>query len=210
MDPISGTIIFILILLFSVIFHEVAHGLMADRLGDPTARYSGRLTLNPIPHIDLFWSILLPGLMYWTTGGAFVFGAAKPVPVNFMNFRHIQRDMFLVAIVGPLTNLLLAVISAMVVRFTPNLSDIGQQLLLDTMSLNLVLAVFNLIPIPPLDGSKVLASAFGFFNRELMHRFLELERFGFIILIVVLFSGLLDPLVFHPVVYLMKLLLGAS
>src|SRR4051812_10697041 len=106
-----GIAITIFILLFSVIFHEVAHGLMAERLGDPTARYAGRLTLNPIPHIDLWGSIVLPVLMYISTvalpGGPFILGSAKPVPVDYRNLGNLRLDMILVAIVGPLTNFVL-------------------------------------------------------------------------------------------------------
>src|SRR3990167_4125953 len=106
MDPIS-IIIYIAILLFSVIFHEVAHGLMAEKLGDPTARYAGRLTLNPIPHIDLFGSILLPAFLL-LVNSPILFGAAKPVPVDFRNFRNLKWGMILVSIAGPATNFLLA------------------------------------------------------------------------------------------------------
>src|ERR1700745_2185976 len=111
--------IYLFILLFSVIFHEVAHGLVADKLGDPTARYAGRLTLNPIPHIDPFGSILLPLFLFWATHGAFVFGSAKPVPVDYRNLRDLRSGMFLVAIAGPVTNFILAFLAAMVYRFTP-------------------------------------------------------------------------------------------
>src|SRR6185436_16198945 len=110
MDPLS-IIIYIVILLFSVIFHEVAHGLVAERLGDPTARYAGRLTLNPIPHIDPIGSLLLPLLMWVATNGQFVLGSAKPVPVDFRNFKNVKLGMILVSIAGPLTNLLLAIIA---------------------------------------------------------------------------------------------------
>jgi Zn-dependent protease len=205
MTPIE-LVIYLAILLFSVIFHEVAHGLMADRLGDPTARHAGRLTLNPIPHIDLLWSILLPAVLIMS-GSPIVFGAAKPVPVDFRNLRNLKRDMFLVAIVGPLTNLALAVLAALTYRMTPHLSDTAAAVLLQTVILNLVLAIFNLIPIPPLDGSKVLASIIGFFNREFMHVFLELEKYGFIFLILVLLTGILDKILFPPVNFIFNLLI---
>jgi Zn-dependent protease len=206
MDLIS-IIIFVFILLFSVIFHEIAHGLVADRLGDPTARFAGRLTLNPIPHIDLFGSIILP-LFLILVGSPILFGAAKPVPVDFRNLRNIKRDMFLVSIAGPLTNFLLAVVAAVVFRLIPGISSMGQTLLLQTIVLNLVLAIFNLIPIPPLDGSKVLASLFGFLDRSWMYALLELERYGFLILVVFLFTGLLDKVLIPPVTFLLHLLLG--
>lgn len=209
MDPLSIGI-FIFILLFSVIFHEVAHGLMAEKLGDPTARYAGRLTLNPIPHIDLFGSILLPAFLYWATAGQFVFGAAKPVPVDYRNLRNIRRDMLLVALAGPLTNIVLAFIAAQVFRLTPGLSEMGERLVLQTVLLNIVLGVFNLIPIPPLDGSKVLASIFGFFDHNWMYSILALERFGFILIILFLFSGLLQTVLLPPILFLLKLFLGTE
>ncbi len=208
-DPIN-VVIYLSILLFSVIFHEVAHGLMADRLGDPTARYAGRLTLNPIPHIDLMWSIVLPVLMYISTvglpSGPIVFGAAKPVPVDFRNLRNLKRDMFLVAIVGPLVNIALAILAAAVYKFAPELSDMGRKLLVQTASLNLVLAIFNMIPVPPLDGSKVLASILGFFDREFIYKFFEFERYGFIVLVILLFTGIAQNILIPPFLFLMGLL----
>jgi Zn-dependent protease len=207
MDPFSITI-FIFILLFSVIFHEVAHGIMAERLGDPTARDAGRLTLNPIPHIDLFGSILLPAMLWFATSGAFVIGAAKPVPVDYRYFKNFRRDMFLVSIAGVVTNFLLAVMAALVLRFVPNVSAVGQQLLLQTVILNLALAIFNSLPIPPLDGSKMLASIFGFFNESWMYRMLEMERFGFLIVILFLITGILDKILIPAILFLAGILLG--
>ncbi|MEJ0021369.1 MAG: site-2 protease family protein [Candidatus Doudnabacteria bacterium] len=212
MDPIS-IIIFILILLFSVIFHEVAHGLVAEKLGDPTAREAGRLTLNPIPHIDPFGSILLPLFLFWATHGMFVFGAAKPVPVDYRNFKNLKRDMFLVAIAGVATNFLLAILAAAVFRLVPNISAMGQDLLIETVSLNLVLCFFNLIPVPPLDGSKVLASILGYFNEAWMYAILSLERFGiwlFAVLAILLYTGVLQSIVLPPLVFFLKFLLGPN
>ena len=206
MDPIS-VIIFIFILLVSVIFHEVAHGLVADRLGDPTARYAGRLTLNPIPHIDPLWSILLPALLVYL-GSPVLFGAAKPVPVNFANLRNTKRDMILVAIIGPITNMVLAIIAVLIYRLAPGISGLGKELLVETASLNVVLAVFNMIPVPPLDGSKVLAGLLGFADRNLMYNFLELERFGFIFLIILLFTGLFEKIIYSPYLFIVQTLFG--
>ncbi len=206
MDPLS-IIIFIFILLFSVIFHEVAHGLVAERLGDPTARYAGRLTLNPIPHIDLFGSILLPAFLL-LIHSPILFGSAKPVPVDYRNLRNLKMGIFLVSIAGPLTNFVLALLAAVVYRLTPHLSEMGGYLLIQTMSLNLVLCFFNLIPIPPLDGSKILASLFGFLDSAWMYSILSLERFGFIILIFFLFTGLLQNILLPPVTYFLRIFLG--
>ncbi|MBX4204746.1 MAG: site-2 protease family protein [Candidatus Doudnabacteria bacterium] len=208
MDPFS-VIFFIFILLFSVIFHEVAHGLVADWLGDPTARYSGRLTLNPIPHIDPFGSILLPAILY-LVGSPFIFGAAKPVPVNYQNLRNFRRDMILVALAGPATNFLLAGAASLVFRFFPGISEQGQALVFQIILLNLILGIFNLIPIPPLDGSKVLASALGFVDRGLMYWILELERFGFILIFLFLFTGLFSSILLPLVSACVKFLLGTD
>lgn len=208
MDPISIAI-FVVILLFSVIFHEVAHGLMAYRLGDPTAKYAGRLTLNPIPHIDLFGSILLPAMLAFL--GLPILGAAKPVPVNYANLKDIRRDMFLVTVVGPLTNFLLAFIAGLTYRFSPGLSGMGEDLLLQVVYLNCILGVFNLLPIPPLDGSKILASALGYINHNFMYRVLDLERFSFLILILILMiPGFLFGILLPSVAFLVNLFTGVN
>lgn len=154
------------VLIFSTILHEVAHGYVADRFGDPTARLMGRLTLNPIPHIDPFMSIILPVILI-VSGSPIVFASAKPVPVDEYNLRDGRKDIALVALVGPLTNLLLAVLGSLVIRFllTPfgsNLATVDVLSVLYTVFhtvvfYNLLLAIFNLFPIPPLDGSKVFS-----------------------------------------------------
>ncbi len=149
-----GAVITLAILIFSAILHEVAHGYVAERLGDPTARLMGRLTLNPRSHIDPMMSVLLP-LMLIISGSPVIFGAAKPVPVDPFNLRDGRRDMALVALAGPMTNILLAILASVLLKIsgaTP-LSDI----LLAAARINLLLAIFNLIPIPPLDGSKVFS-----------------------------------------------------
>ncbi len=149
-----GAVITLVILIFSAILHEIAHGYVAERLGDPTARLMGRLTLNPRSHIDPFMSVLLP-LMLIISGSPVIFGAAKPVPVDPFNLRDGRRDMALVALAGPMTNILLAILAGVLLKIsgaTP-LSDI----LLAAARINLLLAIFNLIPIPPLDGSKVFS-----------------------------------------------------
>ncbi|MDO8461015.1 MAG: site-2 protease family protein [bacterium] len=148
------------ILIFSAILHEVAHGFVADRLGDPTARLMGRLTLNPKSHIDPMMSIALP-LLLMLSGSPVIFGAAKPVPVDPFNLKEGRKDMALVALSGPLTNVLLAIAASLLFRFFDALpilfpSFIGL-LLYMIIQYNLLLAIFNLLPIPPLDGSKVFA-----------------------------------------------------
>lgn len=150
-------VIYLVVLIFSVILHEIAHGYMANWLGDPTARLAGRLTLNPVSHIDPIGSLLLPFILI-ISGSSILIGYAKPVPYNPYNLRG-KWDEALVAGAGPATNVLLALIFGMIVRFgygslDPALIDVFKLVVM----MNVVLAVFNLIPIPPLDGSKVLSS----------------------------------------------------
>lgn len=152
MDIISG-LIALTILIFSAILHEVTHGVVADRLGDPTARLKGRLTLDPRPHIDPFMSILLP-LLLILSGSPVIFGAAKPVPVDPFNLREGRKDLALVALAGPLTNVLIAIIASFILKIIPPSPDL---ILANVVRLNLLLAIFNLLPIPPLDGSKVFS-----------------------------------------------------
>lgn len=162
---ILGAIISIGILIYSAIFHEIAHGFVAYRLGDPTAKLQGRLTLNPKSHIDLYMSILLPLLLFIGSGGRFIFGGAKPVPVDPFNLRDGIKDLALVSLVGPLTNLLLAIVASLLIHLifpgwgfasVINSGIIGF-ILAETVYLNLLLAIFNLVPIPPLDGSKIFS-----------------------------------------------------
>lgn len=143
------------ILIYSAILHEIAHGLVADRLGDPTARLSGRLTLNPIKHIDLYMSIFLPAMLI-LSGSPIIFGGAKPVPIDPFNLREGRKDVALVALAGPATNALLAVIASVLLHILP---DLGLLTLIITIiaDYNILLAIFNLLPIPPLDGSKIFA-----------------------------------------------------
>src|SRR5580700_9539944 len=147
-------IIIFVVLLFSAIVHEVSHGLAAEHFGDSTARDAGRITLNPIPHIDPFGSILLP-LLLLAVGSPIIIGAAKPVPVNFNNLRNPKRDMALVSLAGPVSNFLLAILFALIIKVGLS-NSISEPILVTGIVLNLVLGVFNLIPIPPLDGSKIV------------------------------------------------------
>ncbi|OGH21244.1 MAG: hypothetical protein A2958_01975 [Candidatus Levybacteria bacterium RIFCSPLOWO2_01_FULL_38_13] len=166
MDLTSGLIILV-ILIFSAILHEIAHGFVAERLGDPTARLAGRLTLDPRKHIDPFMSILLP-LILIVSGSPVIFGAAKPVPVDPFNLREGRKDLALVSLSGPLTNIFIAVVVSLIIKimflingplflsensFLPSVYFILHMI----ARLNLLLAVFNLLPIPPLDGSKIFA-----------------------------------------------------
>lgn len=174
-------IFFIIIFLYSVIAHEVAHGKMAEILGDPTARLAGRLTLNPIPHIDPIGSIGLPALLL-LTGSPILFGWAKPVPYNPYNIRH-RYGNALVAGAGVGTNLLLAVIFGSFIRLLP-LESTFLQTFSQIVYINLVLGIFNLVPIPPLDGSKIL---FDFLPDTPIRE--VLEQYGFLVLILFVLYG---------------------
>lgn len=187
---IVGLISFIL-LIYSIILHEIAHGFVAERLGDPTARISNRLTLNPIPHIDPLMSILFP-LILMLSSSPVVFGAAKPVPIDPFNFREPRKDMGLVGLAGPATNFLLGAIAAIVLKLLyssivlPPFTLEGQVLYLiirNFVYYNFLLTAFNLLPIPPLDGSRILAAVI---PEEYAKVLDSLEHFGFFILFFLL------------------------
>lgn len=179
---IIGLLFFFIIIIPSAIIHEYSHAWMADRLGDPTARNLGRLTLNPIPHIDLFGTILMPVFLFFVSGGNFLFAYAKPVPFNPYNLRNPKKDTALVGIAGPASNIILAVVFGLLVRYLPA-SNFSLFLEIIVYA-NILLAVFNMMPIPPLDGSKVL---FAFLPDSAWALRQNLERYGFIILIFFIF-----------------------
>jgi Zn-dependent protease len=158
-------IISILILIFSSILHEIMHGYIAYRLGDPTAKLMGRLTLNPLKHIDPVMTVLMPILTYFGSGGTFIFGGAKPVPVDPFNLRDGLKDFALVSLAGPMTNIILAIIASLLAHvlfqdqpfFEIENSGIGGFILTTIINWNLLLAILNLLPLPPLDGSRLFA-----------------------------------------------------
>lgn len=180
--------IYFVVLIFSVTVHEVAHGWVADKCGDPTARLHKRLTLNPLAHLDPVGSVLIPFLVFLTHIPMPAW--AKPVPVNFYNLRNPRADMMKVALAGPMANIGLALISSIILRsgVVPQ-STLLEHLLLCGVIANFMLAIFNLLPIPPLDGSKILM---GILPPALSNKYAHLERFGFFILIFFIAMGALD------------------
>ncbi len=203
--------IWVLPLIFAVTLHEAAHGWMADRLGDPTARNMGRITLNPLPHIDLVGTILVPVLMLSFTG--FLIGWAKPVPVMVERLRSPRRDMAIVAVAGPAVNLVMAIIWSLLLLLAHSLVHtvhlVAIPLLLAAVAgifINLVLMAINLLPIPPLDGGRIMT---GLLPRGLARVYARIEPFGMIILILLLVSQVLGQIL-GPIVFGMIWLLPGS
>jgi Zn-dependent protease len=190
--------------LFAITVHEVAHGWVARRLGDPTAMMLGRLTLNPLKHIDPMGTVIIPILLMWA--GGVIFGWAKPVPVTMENLKHPKRDMALVAMAGPGSNLLMAVIWAILMKLALILPATLATLSLPLtymagagVTVNTMLLILNLIPVPPLDGSRIVA---GILPDKMAWRYGRLESYGLIILLALMVSGVLGKLVGPPVVAL--------
>ncbi|MCB1802019.1 MAG: site-2 protease family protein [Gammaproteobacteria bacterium] len=199
-------------LVFAVTVHEAAHGWVADKLGDPTARKLGRITLNPLPHIDPVGTLLVPMLMLTFTG--FLVGWAKPVPVAFNRLRSPRRDMAIVAAAGPGSNLVMAVLWSLVLLVAHNLVHTVQSIALPLMLMavagvfvNLVLMAINLLPVPPLDGGRMLN---GFLPQGLSRLYMKLEPFGIFILIALIMVGVVKVLLWPVVVGGIVLLPGTE
>ena len=186
-------------ILVAIILHEVSHGFVAYKLGDPTAKIMGRLTLNPIAHIDLFGTILMPLILLISTHGQIVFGYAKPVPINPHNFRDPKRDMAISAAGGPLMNIFIALVSVIILKYlilpaashgsevmVGNILKPLVMMLTASIQINIVLAAFNLMPIPPLDGGRVLM---GLLPDRYAHSFGRIEPFGMIIVLGLVATG---------------------
>jgi len=203
---IQRIVVWVLPVVFAITVHEVAHGWVAKKYGDNTASQQGRLTLNPMKHIDILGTIIIPGLLLLSFTG-FIFGWAKPVPVDPRNFKNPKRDMAIVALAGPVSNLLMAIAWALITRLGVIIeAEVISLPLIYTgiagISINLVLALINLIPIPPLDGSRIVT---GILPHRLAWQYNRLERFGFIILLVLLWSGGLSYVLGYPMYFVQKI-----
>ena len=184
------------LLLVSLVIHELAHGWVAWKLGDPTAKLHGRLTLNPLKHLDVWGTIALV-VTFVGSGGSFFFGWAKPVPVDPRYFKDQQRGMMLVGAAGPAANFVLALVAAGLVWLTYTWSLFAAQALALAFVLNVVLGVINLVPIPPLDGSRVVG---GFLPRDLYVRWVDLDRYGTYVFMGLLVVMLAAPQVFEATI----------
>lgn len=203
----SKILIFAIPLIFAITIHEAAHGYVANYYGDSTAKLAGRLSLNPLRHIDLIGTIILPLIMI--TFGGFIFGWAKPVPVNENNLRNGVRDMALVAIAGPVVNFIMAIFWAGILHwhnlFIHNIDYIG---IISTMAkfgiiINIVLMCLNLLPIPPLDGSRIVNA---FLPKKISYWYYQLEPYGIIILIILLISNILNMILSPFILYFYNLI----
>jgi Zn-dependent protease len=196
-DHAIGLLIFVGFF-FSIVVHECAHAIVASWCGDDTARLLGRITLNPVPHIDPFMSVIVPLSLLVMSGGTMVFGGAKPVPVNTFRLRHPRRDMMWVALAGPISNVILAVLFALTgnllwfaPKTNPEFANALAQAIFGIVGVNMLLACFNMIPVPPLDGSRVLAF---FLPSNMAQMLAQIERFGLAIVALLIFSNVLNPL----------------
>ena len=201
--------IWVVPVLLGITVHEVAHGWIARKLGDNTAFMLGRLTLNPLKHVDPMGTILIPGMLLLLQAG-FIFGYAKPVPINWKNLRHPKRDMALVAVAGPVANLLMAVGWALLLRLGTSLGDSGMALVYMGVAgiiINAILMMLNLLPLPPLDGGRVLT---GLLPGPWAYKFSRIEPYGFFILIGLLVTGVLGIILWPLISFFMSMMVPLS
>jgi Zn-dependent protease len=203
--------VYVLPILFAITVHEVAHGWMAKKLGDKTAYILGRITLNPFKHIDLIGTVLVPLIMMLF--GGVIFGWAKPVPINFANLRNPRRDVALVSLAGPLSNLIMAFFWALIAkigilaqtRYNLNLAEIFVFMGQAGIQVNLVFMILNLIPIPPLDGGRILSMLLPL---KMFLKFNRLEPYGFFILLILLGLGVLNYIIVPCMLFFSKIIFG--
>jgi len=205
---VQKIVAWVLPVLFAITVHETAHGWMALQLGDKTAMMLGRLTLNPLKHIDPLGTILIPGLMYMMAG--FMFGWAKPVPITWQNLKQPKRDMVFVAVAGPASNLIMAMLWALAIRIGLALGDTGLALVFMGVAgifINCILMALNLLPLPPLDGGRVMT---GLLPGPLAYRFSRIEPYGFFILVGLMVTGLLGVILWPVIEFFIGLMAGIS
>ncbi len=210
LTTIQKIVVWVLPVIFAITVHEVAHGWVAKKYGDNTADAQGRLTLNPLKHIDWFGTVILPGILLITQTG-YIFGWAKPVPVDPRYFKNPAKNMAMVALAGPVSNLIMATGWALLARLGLLLAEYEYLALplintgLAGISINLVLALINLLPIPPLDGSRILS---GLLPPRMAWQYNKLERFGFFILLFLLMSGVLRMILEYPLYFTQQLFMS--
>jgi len=202
-DFLISFVPFFILLMIAMSVHEFAHGWVAFKLGDKTAKSMGRLTLNPLAHIDPFGTVMLPLFIFIASQGRFIFGSAKPVPINYLALKNPKRDMIWIGLSGPLANILFAVVVRiawpLVTPLIPNLGSILRTLIL----INVILGVFNLIPIPPLDGSRILM---GLLPNDLALSYAKIEPFGLFIIMILAVTGLLGIFVWPAIALILNIL----
>lgn len=189
------------LLFISITLHEYSHGFVATKLGDPTPKASGRLTLNPLAHIDIFGTIILPILLFKLSSGKFSFGYAKPVPINPYHFKNPKKDILWVGLAGPAVNFLIATLLIVVLKASNYLFI--PEILIEGILINLILGIFNLIPIPPLDGSRVLSALLPY---KLSYLYLKMETVGSFIIVLLIMMGFFRWFMFPIVTHIFSLL----